>query len=143
MCRIANLNIQPKGNMNKPISWEDALQIPGLEHREIKIQEPEKIYRGPIKRITCKGDDVYIHLLWCAHNDIATDKWRVAESETAVILKRSSTKLVLGEDRTIVLMSPEIIVGTIFAEGAKRLDPNDVEGLDLNNLPGPIVVQVD
>ena len=128
----------------KQITWEEVLRDPTFAKGEIEIQEnPDKIYRGPIKGILTKGDGVYFRLLWCAHYDLGTDKWTVAEHETGVILCRAITTVTLAPDGHLILQNPEIIVGNVFPEGGSRLDPAEVAGLDLNNLPGPQVVKMD
>jgi hypothetical protein len=125
------------------ITWEEALKNPSFANGEIEVQETDKIYRGPIKEIRTKGDDVYFHLLWCGHYDMSTDKWSAAEHETAVIFKKSITTVTPSPDGRFLLQNPEIIIGIIFPEGGNRLNPDEVEGLDLDDLSGPQVVDVD
>ncbi len=125
------------------ITWKEVLQKPNIAGGEIEIQEHGKAYRGPIKRITTKDDEVFFHLLWCGHYDITTSTWTVAPYEMATILKMSATTVTEESDGRLTIKNPEIVAGIIFPEGGDKLDPNIIEGLNLNNLPQPQVIEMD
>lgn len=119
---------------------ERALQDQSFVGGEIEIQELHRIYRGPIKAIEITENNVRFRLLWCAYRDFSTEKWVVANTETAAILNKSITTVARETDGRLTLYSPDIVNGNIFPEDGNKLDPSKVEGLDLNNLPKPVIV---
>jgi len=121
-------------------SLEQAIRDRSFIGGEIEVQEQGRIYRGPIKAIEITGKSVYFYLLWCAHRDFATEKWIVVKNETGAVLNKSITTLTCETDGRLTLYGPDIITGNIFPKDGNKLDPAEVEGLDLNNLPKPVIV---
>lgn len=121
------------------------LQCPRLVGGQIEVQEHEKIYRGPIKRVGLYGPNVHFDLEWCGYYDIATDKWTAADQLVTVILKKMGLKIACRRDFLRYIVTSEIgefIVATVDVQGGYCLNPEDVIDLDLNNLPKPEVVQL-
>jgi len=123
----------------------ELLARPNLVGGEIEVQEYDKIYRGPIRSINLRGPDIYFELEWCAYYDMATDSWKAADCPVAVIMKEQDLEIAGRKDGLryiITSRNREFIVATIDIKGVLGLDPAEVIGLDLNNLPKPLVVQL-
>jgi hypothetical protein len=127
------------------LTLERLLACPNLVGGQIEVQEYDKIYGGPIKTINLRGPDVYFELEWGAYYDMATDKWEAADRPVTVILKEQDLEIAGRKDGLRYIITSrgrEFIVATIDVKGVPGLDPSEVIGLDLNNLPKPEVVQL-
>ncbi len=124
------------------ISWEEALLTPDLAKGEIEIQILTELQRGPIGRISIEGNDVLFHLRWCATSDVATEDWTASGAATALVFNRLTTEIALADDGRLIITGKNITVATIHPQDGEKLDPAQVFGLNLADLPQPETVEL-
>jgi len=131
-----------EGALMKIISWEEALRVPNLDQGEIEVQVFSDLKRGPISRVSVENNDVLFHLRWCAESDVAISDWIASPHATVIIFNMKETEVSPARDGRLIITGKNITVATIHPKGGERLDPEEVFGLDLNNLPQPIAVEI-
>ncbi len=127
------------------IDWKTVVCDPLYEQYregELEIDDRKKTYRGPLTKIVIHNESLIFFFLWSADLNTNANIWQVARNKTAAILP-ITTLVEKGVDSCLVLTTPEILIGKIYPKGGSRLDPKDVVGLDLNNLPLPVRIELD
>ncbi|HRY31263.1 MAG TPA: hypothetical protein P5328_02650 [Candidatus Paceibacterota bacterium] len=109
----------------------------------VEIEQAVASFCGPIRKITIDRGEVCFDLIWCARRASCTSRWQATKTRDAIVLNASLAKVTAPLEGYILIESPEIRAGWIFLGAGEEdwLKPEEVDGLDLNNLPKPEVTE--
>jgi len=136
---IHTYSVKPRSS-TKPrgvnMHWKDVLARTDLVGGDIKCHKGQSIFRGPIERIRLRNGFIHITTKWMAEMPVihqgGSKKWKLSNPEhSSLIINPKKARLQNVQQNRVLYFTLPGVLYVIFPKGESKLDPTEVEGLEV------------